>query len=389
MKIAMIGHKHFMTREGGVERVVSELAPRIQRKGNEVTVYDRFEIDKPYEKVNEKNGVSIKYAPTVSFGFLNAFLYSFSATIMSLFHHFDVVHYHAIGPSAMVWIQKLFGRKVIVTVHGLDWKRSKWSGFATRYLKFGERMAVKYADEIIVLSEADKKYFLNTYKRDTVLIRNGVESPIFKEAELIQKWNLKKGEYFLYLGRIVPEKNIDQLIDAFKEYEKQDNPFRKLVIAGELTEKNEHHRDIKKMAEADENILLIGAVDGDIVQELYNNCRAFILPSSVEGMSIALLEALSYGIPCVISDIKENCTIGLPYAYPFHLDKKPIGGAGSGMTCIMKPDSSQTLAEVLASVSKIETKNQTQMEYIKSNYDWNEVCLLTILEYEKVINHGK
>lgn len=240
MKIAMIGHKHFMTREGGVERVVSELAPRMKKMGNDVTVYDRFEIDKPYKKINEIEGVTVRHAPTLSYGFLNAFLYSLSATILSLFQHFDIVHYHAIGPSTMIWIQKIFGRRIIVTVHGLDWKRSKWTGFATQYLKFGERMAVKYADEIIVLSESDKEYFKNTYNRNTVLIKNGVEAPSFLEPVKLNKIGIKPFNYFLYLGRIVPEKNIDLLIESFLEYKSRNHTNEKLVIAGEIN-KGKHN----------------------------------------------------------------------------------------------------------------------------------------------------
>lgn len=371
MKIAMIGHKHFMTREGGVERVVSVLAPEIKKMGNDVTVYDRYEIDKPYEKIKEKSGVAVKYAPTLSYGFLNAFLYSLSATILSLFQHFDVIHYHAIGPSAMIWIQKLFGRKVVVTVHGLDWKRSKWSGFASRYLKFGERIAVRYADEIIVLSESDKNYFMDKYNRKTVLIRNGVEKPVFKEPDMIKNMNIKKGNYFLYLGRIVPEKNVDMLIHSFKNIKEKGYQGLQLVIAGEISESNQYQANIKKMANQNKDIILTGFVDKDMTYELYSNCKAFVLPSNIEGMSIALLEALSYGIPCIASDIDENLAIGGDFIFSF-----PSGDMNS-------------LSARMEYVIPITGYDTMQMQYIQSEFNWDEVVSQTISEYEKVINHGK
>lgn len=376
MKIAMIGHKHFMTREGGVERVVSELAPRMKKMGNDVTVYDRFEINKPYKKVNEIEGVTIRHAPTLSYGFLNAFLYSLSATILSLFQHFDIVHYHAIGPSAMIWIQKIFGRRIIVTVHGLDWKRSKWTGFATQYLKFGERMAVKYADEIIVLSESDKEYFKNTYNRNTVLIENGVEAPSFLEPVTLNKIGIKPFNYFLYLGRIVPEKNIDLLIESFLEYKSRNHANEKLIIAGEINKGNEYHVKLKESTKNNTDIIFLGAVDGRMIPELYNHCKAFILPSSIEGMSIALLEALSYGIPCIVSDIPENMAIGKTYTYPFH--------TGDKQSLIHTMQYIKYLGDITGNI-----KNQEQIAYIQENFNWDSVAEKTILEYEKVINHGK
>ena len=163
------------SREGGVEIVVEELSTRLVQLGNEVHVYNRKgknvqnkNVDKENKKIKEYKGVKIINIPTINKKGLDAFIYSFFASIRVLFGNYDILHYHAEGSCAMLWIPHLFHKKVVVTIHGLDWQRSKWGGFATKYIKFGEKCAAKYADEIIVLSENVKKYFKKTYNRNSV-----------------------------------------------------------------------------------------------------------------------------------------------------------------------------------------------------------------------------
>ena len=183
MRIAMIGHKRIPSREGGVEIVVEELSTRMAKLGNEVTCYNRsgkHVMDKKQKGNNSKeyNGVRIKKVLTIDKKGLAAMTSSFFGSFKILFSKAEVVHYHAEGPCAMIPIIKWFSRKrIIVTIHGLDWQRAKWGGFATKYIKFGEKMAAKYADEIIVLSENVKKYFKDTYNRKTNFIPNGVNKP--------------------------------------------------------------------------------------------------------------------------------------------------------------------------------------------------------------------
>ena len=188
MKIAMIGHKRIPSREGGVEVVVEELATRLVNRGHCVEVYNRkgknvqdknADLDK--QNLKEYKGVRIITIPTINKKGIDALIYSFLGSIRAIFGKYDVIHYHAEGSCAMLWIPHLFKKRIVVTIHGLDWQRSKWGGFATKYIKFGEKCAVKFADEIIVLSKGVQKYFKDTYGRETNFIPNGVEKPIIKE----------------------------------------------------------------------------------------------------------------------------------------------------------------------------------------------------------------
>lgn len=227
---------------------------------------------------------------------------------------YDVLHYHAEGSCAMLWIPHLFKKRIVVTIHGLDWQRSKWGGFATKYIKFGEKCAAKYADEIIVLSKGVQKYFKETYNRDTNFIPNGVNKPEIKDANIIkEKYGLEKDSYILFLARIVPEKGLHYLIDAFKQI----NTDKKLVIAGGASHTNDYLEDIKKKVAEDDRIIMTGFVQGDELAELFSNCCLYCLPSDVEGMPISLLEAMSYGCNCLVSDIEENTQVCGEYAKTF------------------------------------------------------------------------
>lgn len=199
----------------------------------------------------------------------------------------------------MCFLPKLFGIRTLVTIHGLDWQRSKWGGFASKYLKFGEKTAAKYADEIIVLSRSVQDYFKNEYGRDTVFIPNGVNAPEIRTASLItQKYKLEKDGYILYLGRIVPEKGIHYLIDAYSQIDTQ----MPLVIAGGSSHSQEYFEELKQKAQG-KNIIFTDFVQGRELEELYSNAYVYVLPSDLEGMPISLLEAMSYGNCCLTSDI--------------------------------------------------------------------------------------
>lgn len=310
MKIAMIGHKRIPSREGGIEIVVGELSKRMAELGHTVVAYNRksehiagksFEID---SNANEWNGVELKWIPTPNSSKLNAIVYSALATLNAVFKGFDVIHFHAEGPSAMVLLAKLFGKRCVVTIHGLDWQRSKWGGFATKFLLFGERVAAKYADEIIVLSKNVQSYFLDKYGRETTFIPNGITEPEHREPKRIKnKYALEKDSYILYLGRLVPEKGIHYLIEAYKRIETD----KKLVIVGGSSHTADYENEIKELAKGDDRIIFTGFTQGKELREFYSNAYIYCLPSDLEGMPISLLEAMSYGNCCLTSNISE-CT---------------------------------------------------------------------------------
>lgn len=310
-KIAMIGHKRIPSREGGVEIVVYELSKRMVDLGYRVDAYNRRGSHVAGKKfVNQigkvHQGIRILSIPTFENGKLNAIVYSLLATLRALFGRYDIIHYHAEGPCSMLWIPKLFGIRCVATIHGLDWQRAKWGDFATKVLKFGEKMAAKYADEIIVLSENVQNYFMETYDRNTKFIPNGITRPERKEIqEIKERWGLKKDGYILFLARIVPEKGIHYLIEAYQRI----NTEKKLVIAGGRSHSTDYFESLISMANDNENIIFTDFVGGRVLEELFSNAYCFVLPSDVEGMSIGLLEAMSYGNCCLVSDIKENAEV--------------------------------------------------------------------------------
>ena len=306
MKIAMFGQKR-LSREGGVEIVVKELSTRMAKNGNEVTCYNR---SGHHVSGAEYDGSEIRYegirqisVPTIEKRGLAAVSSSFFAAIYSAFGKYDVVHIHAEGPAFFCWLPKLFGKKVVVTIHGIDWQREKWkAGFGAKFIRQGEKNAIKYADEIIVLSKRVEDYFRNTYGRKTYFIPNGVNRPEIREANLItEKFGLKKNSYILFLGRLVPEKGIRYLVEAFKKVRTN----KKLVIAGVSSDTEAFMQELKTLAKEDERILFTGFVQGQILDELYSNAYIYTLPSDLEGMSLSLLEAMSYGNCCLVSDIPE------------------------------------------------------------------------------------
>lgn len=307
LKIAMLGHKRIPSREGGVEIVVEELSTRMVQLGHQVTCYNRgghhvggkeFDTD----KLNEYKGIRLKHVFTINKKGLAAMSASFFGAICAAFGNYDVVHFHAEGPCAMLWLPKLCGKRCIATIHGLDHQRAKWGRFASAYIMIGEKCAVKYADEMIVLSEGVKSYFENNYGRNTNFIPNGVNKPIIREANIIKEhYGLEKNGYFLFLARLVPEKGAQYLIEAFRQVQTD----KKLVIAGGASDTEDYLALLKEMAKDDDRIIFTGFVQGEILDELYSNAYVFVLPSDLEGMPLSLLEAMSYGNCVLGSDIQE------------------------------------------------------------------------------------
>ena len=204
--------------QGGIEVVVEELSTRMVQLGCKVTCFNRNGKNEKNKKLKEYKGIKLVSVPTIDMRGAAAASASLTAAVRAAFGKFDVVHFHAEGPCAMMWLPKLFGKRCVATVHGLDHQRSKWGRFASKYILFGEKCAVKFADEIIVLSKGVQDYFMDTYGRETVYIPNGVNRPVVREADQIQqKFGLKKDDYILYLARLVPEKGLHYLIEAFKQ----------------------------------------------------------------------------------------------------------------------------------------------------------------------------
>lgn len=375
LNIAMIGHKRIPSREGGIEIVVEELSKRMVAKGHSVTAYNRkghhvsgkeFDGLSNNIELNEYKGIHIVTVPTIEHKGLAAVSSSFFATMKAIFGHYDCIHYHAEGQCVMLIIPHILGIRTAATIHGLDWARSKWGGFATWYLKLGEKIAAKYADEIIVLSKNVQQYFKDTYNRKTVYISNGINKPEIRNNKLIkQKWNLEKDSYLLFLGRIVPEKGLQYLIKAFMQTETD----KKLVIAGGASDTDEFMSNIKATAKSDKRILFTGFVQGQALEELYSNSYIYILPSDIEGMPISLLEAMSYGNCCLVSDIPECTEVIQDKAISFR--KSNVG------------DLKAKLQELCNKPELVKKYKDFAREFVCSKYNWDDVVNQTLFLYRK------
>lgn len=312
MKVAMIGHKVIPSRRGDIENVLTSLCPLLVQFGAEVTCYNRSsdKVENEYVGMvrNRKyKGVRLKKAWTIKARGISAMLSSYTAALCAAFGRYDIVHFHAEGPCAAMWIPKLFGKKCAATVHGLDWQREKWgSGFAAKYIKLGEKTLVKYADEIIVLSKSAADYFKETYGRETKIIPNGIDRPQIRKAkEITEAFGLHKDEYICVISRLTAEKGIHYLIAAYNRIKTD----KKLVIAGDTSDTDDYVAHIKEMAAGNKNIIFTGFVSGKMLDELYSNAYAACLPSDIEGMSLSLLEALAYKNALICSDIPENTAV--------------------------------------------------------------------------------
>lgn len=372
LRIAMLGHKRIPSREGGIEIVVEELAVRMVKQGNCVTCYNRAghhvsgaEYDT--QQLDEYQGVQLKTAPTIEKKGLAAVTSSFFASLYTAFGKYDVVHIHAEGPAFFCWLPKLFRKKVIVTIHGLDWSREKWKfGFGSKYIRIGEKNAVKYADEIIVLSRGVQDYFKQAYGRRTRFIPNGVNRPKIRPVDEIEKrFELTQDSYILFLGRLVPEKGIRYLIEAFKNVKTD----KKLVIAGGASDTDSFVQELRELARTDERIIFTGFVQGKTLDELYSNAYLYTLPSDLEGMPLSLLEAMSYGNCCLVSDISECTEV---------VEDKAMVFKKSNVANLQ-----EKLQQACDRPELVSNYKQEAADYICRKYDWDTVVKKTMMLYRE------
>jgi glycosyltransferase involved in cell wall biosynthesis len=365
VKIAMLGHKQIPGRSGGIEVVVEELSKRLVKLGHEVTCYNRStrENNRPYTY----EGINVIPVKTIDKKGLAAITSSYFATKKAMKSNCEVIHFHAEGPSIWTKMAKKHSKKkIIVTIHGLDWQRSKWGGIATRVIKKGEQNAAKYADEVIVLSKNVQDYFKKEYNRKTTFIPNGVSKPNIEKANIIKnKFGLNKDEYILFLGRMVPEKGIHYLIDAYNNIKTN----KKLVLAGGASDTDSYYQELKEKAKGNKNIIFTGFVAGKELDELYSNAYIYVLPSDLEGMPLSLLEAMSYGNCCLTSDIKECATV--------------IEDEGATFKKSNIDDLTKELQNLCDKKELVDKYKRTSQKFILDKYNWDDVVKETLKLYNK------
>jgi len=304
IKIAIIGSRGFPGFNAGVEKSLEEICPRLAERGHEVTLYcsSKVATTETYYK-----NIRLKRMPAIPTKHLETLSRTVFSAWDALFSQFDIVHYHSIGPALMSWISRLSpSSKTVVTVHGLDWQRAKWGFVARTSLRIGEQSAILFPHRTIVVSKHLKRYYKSQYKKDVTYIPNGVTvcKPL-PENLIKEKWGLATGEYVFFVSRLVPEKECHTLIRAFLKVKTN----KKLVIAGASWHSNEYVADLHKLAAEDSRIIFTGWAEGDLLNELYANAYLYCLPSTIEGLSLALLEAMSFGLCPLVSDIPENTDV--------------------------------------------------------------------------------
>lgn len=381
-KVTMLGHKVVPSRRGGIENVLTTLCPLLVERGVDVTCRNRAsdKVENEYVgtvKDGMYKGVRLKKSFTLNMRGASAAIAAFSAAIGSLFDGCDIAHFHAEGPCVALWIPKLFGKKCVATVHGLDWQREKWGkGFASKFIKLGERTLVRFADEVIVLSESAQSYFLETYGRKTVVIPNGAPTPVFRDASNITKlYGLEKDSYICMVSRLTAEKGVHYLIEAYKKAKASIG--KKLVIAGDTSDTDDYVASLKEMARGDSDIIFTGFISGETLDELYSNAYAVCLPSDIEGMALGLLEALAYGNAVICSDIPENTSVAEDFAVYFK--KGDVDDLSEKLRYICTREGAERAAKLKSGAG----------DFIRNKYNWNKVADMTCDIYFGLTNKNR
>lgn len=305
MRIAMIGARGVPATFGGVERHVEELGARLAAKGHDVTVFARNNYGQT--RAPEYRGIKVQYLPVLDTKHLEAISHAGLATLTALFEGYDLYHYHAIGPGLPAMIPRYLGRgRVVQTIHGLDSRRAKWGSFAQRVLEIGEKLSARVPHATVVVSRDLQRHYQKRHSRETYFIPNGVEPGKRRPARLIsERYGLERGKYLLFVGRFVPEKAPDLLIRAFRQL----TGDTRLVLAGGSSHTDAYEAELRDEAALDPRVLFTGYVYGEVLDELYSNAGAFVLPSRLEGLPLTLLEAAAFGVPLVASDIPPHVEV--------------------------------------------------------------------------------
>lgn len=369
MKVFVLGTRGFPNVQGGVEKHCQELYPRLADLGCEVTVFARASYVPKDKRILEWRGVEFIHLWSSRSKSFEAIIHTFVGLLISAVKRPDILHIHAIGPSIFVPLARLFGLRVVMTHHGSDYARQKWGRFAKVVLKIGEALGVKFANKVIVVSKTARVFLRKKYQRkDMEFIPNGVKLPLNnRQSDRGGHFSgFEPGKYVFTACRFVPEKGLHDLIEAYKRLK---NPEFKLVVAGDADHQTNYSRKLKKQAE-EAGVILTGVISGKPLEELHSNAGLFVLPSYHEGLPIGLLEALSYGLPVLVSDIPQNKELPLPECRYFK-----VGDINQ---------LSQKLKELMkAGISKKE-KTQ-QLEFLKNDYNWDKIAQQTKKIYKTLI----
>ena len=376
MKIAVVGSKGLPPRQGGIEHHCAEVYSRLAQKGHQVKLFGRSSYrDRRWSARYQYEAVEVVSLPSIPIRGIDAFVNSGLAATIASFQQFDVIHFHASGPAIFSWIPRLLSpaTKVVVTCHGLDWQRAKWGTFSTHLLKLGEWVGVRSAHGIGVVSEDLQRYFLSRHHRPTTYIGNAPASYLPSDANFsfVRSQGLEKGRYILFLGRLVPEKRPDLLIKAFNQLNIEG---WKLVLVGGNSDTSAYTTELKALAQRgsaqSNNILFTGELRGAQLAEMMRGAGLFVLPSQLEGLPLALLEAMREEVPVLVSDIPvHRQMVGADRGLWFE--------EGSVDAC------SATLAWALRNPEFMQQAARRAKQYVQKNYTWDAIAASWLAFYQR------
>lgn len=370
MKIFVTGTRGIPDIPGGVEKHCQELYPLIVLAGHEVIVA----IRKPYmqqHNLREWQGVQLCYVFTPRHKNFEAIIHTFFAVIKARTMRVDIIHIHGIGPALLVPFARLLGMKVVLTHHGADYNRSKWGKFAKAILKLGEYIGGIFSHQLIVISPAIKELIKKRCKRHSHLIYNGVSVPQKNHSmDFLQSLGIQPNNYLLAVARFVPEKGLHDLLEAFQNT----TGNYQLVLAGDADHATDYSRRLKKMAENDRRVIMTGYISGDNLNQVFLNAELFIIPSYHEGLPIALLEAISFNLPVILSDIPAHREIG------FNSERYVQCGSVAAL---------KNKIEYFFDIG-LQPEEQQQYRYLLSEkYNWEKISNQTLRVYHKIKRMGE
>lgn len=357
LRIAMIGQKSIPARYGGVETHVENVSVRLADRGHEVWAFcrSRYRPDANGGGLvtNDRyRGVHLVYRPSLNTKHLDAATHTFLCALeASAFHRFDIVHFHGIGPSAFAPVAKLFGRRVVSTFHALDWRQMKWGQRARRALQLGEASGARRSDGLIAVSRIMREHVRTTHGIEAEYIPNGATMGNPRGRGAIEQWGLLGDDYILAVGRIIPDRELHSLIEAFMGL---DTPL-KLVIVGSENPRTDYSVALERMA--NERVIFTGDLFGEALDDLYANCRLYVLASRVEGLPITVCEAMAWGRPVLLSDIPENIEVG--------------GDAAAYFKCMDVNELAASLASLLEDRNRLDTLGALGAQRARDTYNWD------------------
>jgi len=363
MKVAFIGQKGIPAVNGGVERHVEFLAKELTVLGHEVIVYNRKNYTPTVLK--EYAGIKLIYKSFIDKKNLANITHTFLSTLDVLFRRVDIIHYHGVGPSLLLWIPKIFApkAKLVATLHSFDYDNEKWGKFAKLMLHLGEYLMFALADEVIVITPATQRYAQNKYKRESVLIPNGADMTPVSSDNVLKYWNLEKDSYIFSASRLIKLKGLQYLIEAYKDLKTD----KKLVIAGD----GEYESGLRALADTNKNIIFVGNQSGDALRQLYTYAHLFVQASEMEGLSLSLLEAMGHQTACLASDIIGN--------------QEALADTGFYFQSRNVADLKSKLDYILNHPEEVQLMATAAYERARREYDWHQIAVDTAKTYQELL----